>query len=209
MKRLFHVVGSPRKTASKSEMIAAKFKSEYIKLNPDAEVDVLNLWDEEIPRFDGNKAAAKMAFFGGQLMEGEIKTAWDDVIRVTERFTRADDYLFTVPMWNGGIPWPLKHYIDTITQPGLTFGFGEKGYFPLLKDKRACVIYTSGVYSPTLPASFGVDFQAEYLDWWLKFIGVSNVYPVNFLSNLLSPEAEQLKERAFTAATDVARQYFA
>jgi FMN-dependent NADH-azoreductase len=24
-------------------------------------------------------------------------------------------------MWNSNIPWVLKHYIDTITQPGLTF----------------------------------------------------------------------------------------
>lgn len=209
MKTLLHIVGSPRGAASKSEMIASKFKESYLALNPDAQIDVLNLWEEEIPAFDGNKAAAKMTFFGAGALEGEIKTAWDEVLSVTERFTRADDYLITVPMWNGGIPWPLKHYIDTVTQPGLTFGFGADGYFPLLSNKRACVIYTSGVFSPALPSAFGVDFQASYMNWWLQFVGIKDVHPILYLSNVMSPDPEGQKEQALTAVQEIVDQHFA
>lgn len=62
-------------------------------------------------------------FFSEGTLEGARKTAWDENVVITNRFTSADDYLFTVPMWNGGIPYRLKLYIDIITQPGLLFGF--------------------------------------------------------------------------------------
>jgi FMN-dependent NADH-azoreductase len=29
----------------------------------------------------------------------------------------ADAYLFSVPMWNAGVPYVLKQWIDIITEP--------------------------------------------------------------------------------------------
>ncbi len=41
----------------------------------------------------------------------------------------ADHYVFAVPIWNGGLPYRLKQYIDIITQLGISFNFDpEKGY---------------------------------------------------------------------------------
>ena len=210
MKKLLHIIGSPRKEISESEKIANAFIAQYKKSNKDAQIDVLNLWTEKMPLFDGDKAAAKMTYFGTGTLEGEIKSAWDEVISITDRFTSADEYLITVPMWNGGVPWTLKNYIDTITQPGLTFGFGAEGYFPLLKNKKACVIYTSGVYSPALPQPFfGLDFQAAYVDWWLGFIGVSEIHAVKLLSNVLTKDIAKDRGDANRQATEIARLHFA
>jgi FMN-dependent NADH-azoreductase len=36
-------------------------------------------------------------------------------------------YLITVPMWNFGIPYALKYYIDAIVQPGYLFRYNERG----------------------------------------------------------------------------------
>jgi len=89
-----------------------------------------------------------MSFFGVGQLEGAKQTAWDRIVEVTERFKAADYYVLGVPMWNGGIPYRLKLYIDIITQPGLLFGFDPaKGYFGLLKDKKATVIYVPQAYS--------------------------------------------------------------
>lgn len=208
MKKLLYIIGSPRKDASESEKIASTFIEQYKDSNKDAQIDVLNLWTEKMPMFDGNKAAAKMTFFGAGTLDGEIKSAWDEVVSVTNRFISADEYLITVPMWNGGIPWTLKNYIDTITQPGLTFGFGADGYFPLLKNKKACIIYTSGVYSPALPKPFGLDFQVSYMDWWLEFIGISEVYPVELLSNVLTQKPAKDREDANARAILTAKSHF-
>lgn len=209
MKKLLHIISSPRGEKSKSGAIAQEFLKQYKLLNPDAVIDELNLWDGSIPLFDGDKAAAKMTFFGEGTLDEQLKTSWDKVVEVTERFSSADEYLITVPMWNGGIPWVLKHYIDTISQPGLTFGFGADGYFPLLKDKKACVIYTSGVYSPDVPAALGLDFHAAYLNWWLGLVGITEIHPITFLGNLLKPDAEKDASSALELATVIARDYFA
>lgn len=209
MKKLLHIIGSPRKEKSRSGAIAQEFLKQYKLLNPDAIIDELNLWDGSIPTFDGDKAAAKMTFFGEGSLEGQLVTSWDRVVEVTERFSSADEYLITVPMWNGGIPWVLKHYIDTISQPGLTFGFGADGYFPLLKDKKACVIYTSGVYSQGVPAQFGLDFQASYINWWLQLVGIREIHPITFLGNLVMPEAEKEAANVLESATAIAKEFFA
>jgi FMN-dependent NADH-azoreductase len=207
MKKLLHIIGSPRKASSRSEAIAAEFLKQYIMSNPDAVIDTLDLWDGSVPTYDGDKAAAKMTFFGDGTLEGPIKSAWDKVIEVAERFNSADEYLISVPMWNSNIPWVLKHYIDTITQPGLTFGFGADGYFPLFTGKKACVVFTSGVYSPGMPATFGLDFQVSYMKWWLNVIGIE-MFSVNYLGNLVNPETVALGKEAMMQATAIAKDHF-
>ena len=53
----------------------------------------------------------------GKEHTAEEKTAWDQIVDIANRFIAADRYLLAVPMWNAGIPYPLKHYIDVIHQP--------------------------------------------------------------------------------------------
>jgi FMN-dependent NADH-azoreductase len=208
MKKLLHIIASPRADKSASEKLAEIFQNEYARLNPDAEIDILDLWKDPIPQFDAEKVAARMTFLGEGTLEGSIKEAWNEVKKVAERFTSADDFLISVPMWNGGIPWILKQYIDTVTQPGITFGFGKDGFFPLLKSKKAAVVYTSAIYSPTLPKPFGEDFQASYINWWLGSIGVSEVYPIQYYSNIYSPEKAESLGLAEKAAKMIAAEHF-
>ena len=188
MKLLF-IKGSPRSEKSTSARVAETFLSAYRAKNPNAQIEEIDLWKENLPEFDGDKAAAKMSFFGEGTLEGTRKTAWDEIVAVTQRFSGADDYLFTVPMWNDGIPYRLKLYIDIITQPGLMFGFDPvKGYSGLLKGKRATAIYTSGVYAPGVTAAFGTDFHSTYFNNWLKFIGISDTATIRYQPTLLTSD---------------------
>ena len=47
----------------------------------------------------------------------------------------------------------------------------------MLNGKKATVVYSSDVFAPGVPAGYGVDFQSNYLDWWLRFIGVTERFP--------------------------------
>lgn len=188
MKLLF-VKGSPRAEKSTSGRVAESFLNAYRARHPGAEIDEIDLWAEPLPEFDGDKAAAKMSFFGEGTLDGVRKTAWDEIVAITQRFASADDYLFTVPMWNGGIPYRLKLYVDLIMQPGLLFGFDPvAGYSGLLKGKRATAIYTSGVYAPGVPAAFGTDHHSTYFDAWLRSIGISDVATVRYQPTLLTAD---------------------
>ena len=60
--------------------------------------------------------------------------------KIAEHFKSADKYVFSLPMWNFGIPYKLKHFIDVLVQPGLTFSFSpETGYKGLVTGKPAVV----------------------------------------------------------------------
>ena len=185
--KLLVVKGSPRAEISTSAHVAEAFLAAYRAKHPGADIEEIDLWKEPLPEFDGDKAAAKMSFFGEGTLDGARKTAWDQIVAITNRFTSADDYLFTVPMWNGGIPYRLKLYIDILTQPGLLFGFDPAaGYSGLLQGKRATAIYTSGVYAQGVSAAFGTDHHATYFDDWLRFIGICDISTVRFQPTLLT-----------------------
>ena len=186
--RLLHVVGSPRRENSESEGIAAAFLDAYRSDHPAPEVDTLDLYTEPLPVFDGDKAAAKMQIFGG---EDPDETVWSSVRRIFERFDAADRYLFGVPMWNHGVPWALKHFIDTVTQPGMAFSFDpEAGYSGLLKGKTAVVIYTGAVWGPGVSHAFGRDFHSTYFEDWLRFVGIENIHSIRFQRNLTGPSID-------------------
>ncbi len=181
MTKLLHVISSPRGDNSESRALSTAFVDAYVQAHPDADVDTLDLWADPVPTFDGTRVEGKMAVFGGQEPTGVVGAAWADVVAAADRFKAADLYVFSVPMWNSGIPWILKHYIDTLTQPGLTFGVDmEKGYFGLLENKTAVTIYTSGVYTPGIGAEWGKDFQSTYFRDWLEFCGIKDNHEIRF-----------------------------
>ena len=148
MTKLLFIQASPRVEQSRSTQVALTYLDVLKAANPTLEVDVLPLWEIELPAFDGDKAAAKANVMLGQEQSVVQKTAWDQVAGIASRFIDADRYLFAVPMWNGSIAYRLKHYIDIIHQPGLLWGLKpETGYFGLLENKHATLVLTAGAYA--------------------------------------------------------------
>ena len=124
------------------------------------------------------------------------------------RFNAAESYLFSVPMWNAGIPYVLKHYIDIITQPGLLFRLDPRlGYTGLLTGKKAAVIYTSAIYVPGASPAFGRDFHSTYFDDWLRFIGISDITTIRFQPTMLAPDAVGARAAATAQAYEVAKMF--
>src|SRR4051812_14191251 len=119
---LLYIEASPRGPQSTSNQIAEAYLAALRANNPTLHVDTLNVWDITLPPFDGNRVAAKLNVIAGQQFNATQKTAWDEIVTIADRFISADRYLFSVPMWNNGIPYRLKHYIDVIHQPGLLWG---------------------------------------------------------------------------------------
>jgi FMN-dependent NADH-azoreductase len=200
MSKLLYVISSPRGEQSESGAIADAFLDAHRQSDPSLEVDVLDLWTEPLPVYARDGVAAKMAVFAGQTPSGDQAAAWAEVQRIFARFNAADEYLFTVPMWNHGVPWVLKHLIDTISQPGMVFGFDPAtGYTGLLAHKRAVVVYTSAVYHEGAPSAFGADFHRAYFNDWLRWAGIEEVSEIRFQPNLVTTDAEA--GRAIAKAT--------
>ena len=209
MTHLLHIAASPRGEASESGRIAATFLESYREAHPDARVETWDLWDGTLPAFGPAAAAAKMTGFGGGAPTGEEGAAWEAARAAFARFAAADRLLFSVPMWNAGVPYVLKQFIDVVSQPGAVFGVDPRtGYVPLLADRgiRAATIYTSAVWGPGLGPEFGRDFQSTYFADWLRWTGITDIAEIRFHPTLTG-DAEAERAAALAAARDVAKDF--
>ena len=149
-------------------------------------------WTTQLPEFDGHVIDSKYVILHGLEHTDEQRQAWKGVEDVIEQFTQADKYLFSLPMWNFGIPYKLKHYIDVIVQPGYTFSFSpEEGYKGLVIDKPVAVIYARGGAYGSGTGAESYDLQKAYLEHILGFIGFKDFQTLLVEPTLVSPEEKQ------------------
>ena len=208
MSRLLHLSASPRGTASESLALASTFVDAFTATHPGVEIDHYDLWDGTLPEFGPAAAAAKMAVFAGQTPQGEGAAAWAAARATFERFDAADRYLFSVPMWNAGVPYILKQFIDVVSQPGKVFGFDPvEGYTGLLTGRKAAVVHTSAVYGPGRGPEFGADFQAPVLADWLRWTGIDDIEEIHFRPNLATADADIARAAAHARARDVGKTF--
>lgn len=208
MTTLLHVSASPRGAASESLALAGTFLESYRDARPGDVVEHLDLWDGTLPAFGPAAAGAKMAVFAGREPAGEEAAAWEAAKATFRRFAGADRYLFSIPMWNSGVPYVLKQFIDVVTQPGMAFGFdAEHGYTGLLTGRRAVAIHTSAVYGPSYRPGFGSDFAEPYFADWLRFVGIEDAGSVRFRPNLVTGDADAGRQAAHAAARELGKRF--
>ncbi|KQR78702.1 FMN-dependent NADH-azoreductase [Burkholderia sp. Leaf177] len=200
---LLHVIGSPRSGRSASRQVAQAFIEVWKERHPDGAVDELNVWEIDLPVFDGPVLEAKYAGIEGRPLDAAQADAWRAVHTLAERFRQADVILFSVPMWNFGIPYRLKHLIDVISQKDVLFTFDEKGLNGMLGGKTVVTIAARGV---GLGADFPpdqFDFQADYLTMWSRMVGITDVRVITVEKTLAGPEQDHASR---TDASEKARE---
>jgi len=176
MKSLLYIQASPRRDRSRSITVADRFVQACRDRQKGLEVIRLNLFEADLPVFDGAALEAKYAILHGQDVRPEHKAAWAEVEAVIEAFRRADAYVFAVPMWNFGLPYRLKHYFDVLIQPGYTFTFDpDAGYSGLVTGKPAMVVYARGGAYPADTPMAAYDLQKPYVEQLLRFIGFEDI----------------------------------
>jgi FMN-dependent NADH-azoreductase len=175
MPKLFHLNCSPRAESESSEG-AWVFLESFRQAHPDWDIDVMNLWKDHLPEFEGYILEAKYARMGGKTFTDSQRDAFAVAERIAIRFALADRVLISTPMWNFSIPYRLKQWLDVIVQPGLAFRFDPaQGYLPLFKDRPTVVILASGGdYLAGMNRGW-TDMATPYLREALRFIGVSDV----------------------------------
>ena len=187
MASLLYIESSPRKERSASILVAKTFIEEYLQTHPGDTVDVLDLWGNELPPFDGDTMNAKYAILHGEKHSDAQAKAWKPVEIVIDNFKSADKYLISLPMWNFGIPYKLKHYFDVLIQPSYTFSFSpEDGYKGLVTGKPVVLVYArGGAYSAGTGAE-GFDYQTTYMEHLLGFIGFTDIQSIIIEPTLMS-----------------------
>jgi FMN-dependent NADH-azoreductase len=141
MAQLLVIDCSPRKDRSASIEVSRAFINAYCLAHPRDSVMTLDIWNLDMPEFDGEAMAAKYAGLAGVALTATQQSAWERIRELAQPFAAADKLLFGIPLWNFSIPYKLKHLIDVISQKDVLFGFDAHGFRGLLTGKKAMVIY--------------------------------------------------------------------
>ncbi|TAI60392.1 NAD(P)H-dependent oxidoreductase [Bradyrhizobium sp. Leo170] len=175
MPKLLHLACSPR-ADSESAAGARVFLEHFRKAHSDWDIDLMDLWRDHLPDFSGAILDAKYARLKGQAFTDAERDGFAAAERIALRLALADRVLISTPMWNFGIPYRLKHWLDVIIQPGLTFRFDpSQGYLPPLKDRPTLVILASGSDFVTGMNRGRIDMATPYMREALRFIGITSV----------------------------------
>jgi FMN-dependent NADH-azoreductase len=203
--KLLHILASPRLDGSTTLQMTDVLLGGLSERFPDAEIDTIDLFQADLPAIAGANIEAKYTLLSGQPVDADHADSWRTIEREIERFRSADAYVITAPMWNFGIPYVLKYYIDCIVQPGYLFRFNAQGYPEgLLHDKRMIVVTSSGSdYAEGTPMH-AWNFHEPYLRTIFAFVGVVDVTFVQAFAADVPPRRAAAIEKGIADAKAVA-----
>jgi FMN-dependent NADH-azoreductase len=210
MAKVLYLKASPRTGRSHSLAVAEAFLEAHRQLHPDDEIVTLDLFAEDLPPFDGLLINAKYNIMHGRPHSPEEAAAWRVVEDYIAQFKSADKYVLATPMWNFGIPYRLKQYLDIIVQPTYTFSYTpETGYQGLVTGKPMFIAGARGGSYPAGAPAAAFDFQMPYLRVILGFIGFSDLRPVLVEPTLeAGPEtARARRQEAMARAREMAKEF--
>lgn len=207
MSRVLFISASPNGARSASGRIARVFLEAYRAKHPRDEIVEISLFDYDLPEFGRLEADAKFAPLFGEDTTAEQNAAWGRIVREIEIFKSADKIVLATPMWNLGIPYKLKHYIDILVQPRHSFGYDRAAmkHIGLLANRPVQLILTR---SSILPGDFA-DFQLPYLKYIFEFVGIHDIRVLTaWQTTKPTPEARDAYVGSFYSAAREAAENF-
>jgi len=161
---------------SRTLTLGYEFLEEYLRCNPQDEVQVLDLYRDNIQRVDQDVLNALESAEQDKdyilLLSEEERRKMSRVWRLADQFGRCDKYVFVTHSLNLWFPAEFKMYIDTICVPDRTYRLtphGAEGRLHHL-SRKSLHLHASPPYK------FGQeqDLSVAYLRTVLSFFGVAN-----------------------------------
>lgn len=172
MKKILHLISSPRGDESYSIKLANAVISKIRNEFPNSSVETVNLTENNVPHLN---AAHLNSFFTPE----ENRTPEDqNAIRYSDeaisQLMAADVIVIGAPLYNFSIHSTLKAWLDQIARAGKTFSYSKQGPEGLVKNKKVYIAMSSGgVYSDGIYKSY--DFVSSYLTAMLGFLGMTDL----------------------------------
>ena len=172
MKKILHIISSPRGEASMSiklgYAIIEKIKTEY----PGSTVKENNLVEKHFPHLE--EAHLTSFFTPAESRTPEDMAAVKHSDDAINEIRDADIIVIGAPLYNFSIHSTLKAWLDHVVRAGVTFKYDENGPEGLIKGKKVYIALASGgIYSEGPMKPF--DFAEPYLKHMLSFIGLTDI----------------------------------
>lgn len=172
------VQAMPRGTRSRTRKVHDAFMRGLQAARPDAHIVVKDLAHDHaaLPAFDEWDVEAKFEMMYGEGKLDEVGAQrWNALTALTDELHAANLVVIAAPMWNFGVPWFLKRWLDAVVQGRLTWEYVDGQYRGLLGGRRA-VLLTSrdGDYREGSPFQ-ALDHSLPYLKTICGFMGLGPV----------------------------------
>ncbi len=195
MTKVLYICASPRGEDSAAVQGARVFLG---ALADSVTVTEFNLFSESLPEYTHTLAGAKQKTMTAMELSAAEAAEWAQVTKLVDQFLSADHVLMAVPMWNFGVPYKFKQYIDLLTHPGLTFRMAKDGPRGVGSATGTVIYSRGGNYSPKNGQPDPFDFQSPYVKAWASLVGINPLEEVLIQGTMAGPEAQQQAVDAVT-----------
>ncbi|MCQ6961196.1 FMN-dependent NADH-azoreductase [Mucilaginibacter aquariorum] len=172
MKKILHIISSPRGDASLSIKLGNAVVEKIQAAYPGSTVKETNLVNQQFPHLEEAHIASFYTPAENRTPANlvAIKHSEDAISEIQD----ADIIVIGVPIYNFNIHSTLKAWIDHIVRRGVTFKYDENGPQGLLPGKKVYLALASGGIFSEGPMA-GFDFAVPYLKHMLGFIGLTDI----------------------------------
>jgi FMN-dependent NADH-azoreductase len=193
---------------SRTLSLGYEFLNEYLRRNPQDEVQVLDLYRDSIQRVDQDVlnvwGRIECVEDYGLLSDGErhkIARLW----RLADQFCRCDKYVFVTHSLNLWFPAEFKMYIDAFCVPDRTYRLTPHGAKGMLRQLRRKSLHLHAGQ----PYRFGQeqDLSVAYLRSVLNFLGVADQETVLLEGDDRERGAKEEYEAARRGLLELARRF--
>lgn len=171
MKKILHIISSPRTDASVSRKLGNAITDKITTKYPDSIVKVRDLASDQTPHLEEAHINSFFTPAENRTPLQQQTIQYSDML--IAELLEADILVIEAPMYNFTITSTLKAYLDQVVRAGVTFRYTGNGLLPegLLKNKKAYIAITSGgIYSQGELKPY--DFVEPYLRFFLTLTGI-------------------------------------
>ncbi|WP_024376783.1 FMN-dependent NADH-azoreductase [Streptococcus suis] len=162
-----------------------EFQTWYASLHPEDEMEIVDVFEDQIPALDKLLLEAMGAAKKGIEVSPEQAERLNRYNALTQQFLAADKIVVVNPLWNLNVPSQLVSWVNTINVAGLTFKYGPEGSIGLVKGKKLLHIQSNGgVYAGQDPAS-------QYIKSIFEFLGFEDIHQVFIEGQSADPNQAQ------------------
>lgn len=160
---------------SRTLSLGAQFLEEYVRRNPQDEVQVLDLYRDSIQRIDQDLLDAWSRIEHGEEYipaSNEERRKMSRVWLLVDQVCRCDKYVFVTHSLNLWFPAEFKMYIDAIFVPERTYHRTQHGIQGILPPRPRKFLHLHA--GPFMSYGAEQDLSVIYLRSLLTFLGVTD-----------------------------------
>lgn len=194
--KLLHVDSSINGTNSVSRKLTKDVVAQWLRENPDTQVEYLDLSVETPSHFSSDAMGFRLPPSDAALSEAQQReNALSETL--VSQFLAADVVVIGAPLYNFAIPSQLKAWIDRLAQAGRTFKYTENGPVGLAGGKTIIAALSRGGIYSTSETGQAMEHQESYLKTVFGFFGVTDIRIVRAEGTDMGPDN---RSKAFETA---------